>query len=49
MSNIDGNVIEYEPDDVEEGTLIVFPTSLPHYVPVNKSDEPRIILSMNMN
>ena len=49
MSNIDGNLIEYEPDDVEEGTLIVFPTSLPHYVPVNKSDEPRIILSMNMN
>ena len=49
MSNIDGNLIEYEPDDVEEGTLIVFPTSLPHYVPVNTSDEPRIILSMNMN
>ena len=49
MSNIDGNLIEYEPDGVEEGTLIVFPTSLPHYVPVNTSDEPRIILSMNMN
>ena len=49
MSNIDGNLIEYEPDGVEEGTLIVFPTSLPHYVPVNTSDEPRIIPSMNMN
>ena len=49
MSNMDGNLIEYEPDGVEEGTLIVFPTSLPHYVPVNTSDEPRIILSMNMN
>ena len=34
---------------VEEGTLIVFPTTLPHYVPVNTSEESRIILSMNMN
>ena len=49
FSNIDGNLIEYEPDEVEEGTLIVFPTSLPHYVPVNTSEESRIILSMNMN
>ena len=49
LNNMDGNVIEYEPDEVEEGTLIVFPTTLPHYVPVNTSEESRIILSMNMN
>ena len=49
FNNMDGNVIEYEPDEVEEGTLIVFPTTLPHYVPVNTSEESRIILSMNMN
>ena len=46
---MDGYVFEYIPTDVEEGTLIVFPTSLPHYVPPNTSDVDRLILSMNIN
>ena len=49
LNNIDGNVLEYIPTDVEEGTLIVFPTSLQHYVPPNTSDIDRLILSMNIN
>ena len=49
LNNMDGNVFEYIPTDVEEGTLIVFPTSLPHYVPPNTSDVDRLILSMNIN
>lgn len=46
---MDGNVLEYIPEGVTEGTLIVFPTSLAHYVPVNRSEESRVILSMNIN
>tara|TARA_B100001250_G_scaffold59738_1_gene46572 strand:- start:4199 stop:4750 length:552 start_codon:yes stop_codon:yes gene_type:complete len=49
LNNFDGNVFEYIPPEVEEGDLIVFPTSLAHYVPVNTSDVERRILSMNMN
>tara|TARA_B100000287_G_scaffold207208_2_gene195497 strand:- start:8987 stop:9535 length:549 start_codon:yes stop_codon:yes gene_type:complete len=49
VSNMDGNVLEYIPEGVTEGTLIVFPTSLAHYVPVNRSEESRVILSMNIN
>ena len=48
-ADFDGNVFEYEPTGIEEGDLIVFPTSLAHYVPVNRSDVERRILSMNMN
>lgn len=49
LNNFDGNVFEYEPTGIEEGDLIVFPTSLAHYVPVNRTDVERRILSMNMN
>ena len=49
LNNFDCNVFEDEPTGIEEGDLIVFPTSLAHYVPVNRTDVERRILSMNMN
>lgn len=48
LSNIDGNVVDYVPQDVNEGHLIVFPTSLSHYAPSNTTDVRRTILSMNI-
>ena len=47
-SLIDGNVMEWEPEDVEEGTLIMWPSGLAHYAPANLSDERRMILSANI-
>ncbi len=34
--------------EVEEGDLIIFPSSLMHQAPINKSDQKRIIISFNM-
>jgi hypothetical protein len=45
----DGNVLEYEPDDVEEGSIIIFPSSLAHYVPTNQSTVERMVLACNIN
>lgn len=44
----DGNVMEYQPEDVDEGTIVVFPSALAHYVPTNQSDVERMILAFNM-
>ena len=38
--------IEIEP---EEGLLLIFPSYLPHLVGPNKSEEDRIVISMNIN
>ena len=48
MNLRNGHVLEWEPDDVNEGTLILFPSALSHYAPPNKSDVRRIILSANL-
>ena len=47
MSLDDGN-LEWEPEGVEEGTLVMFPSGLAHYVPTNQSDVRRMILSANI-
>lgn len=44
----DGNVLEWEPKNVDEGTMVVFPSALSHYVPTNQSDDIRMILSANI-
>lgn len=48
MNLRNGHVMEWEPDDVEEGTLILFPSALSHYAPPNTSNLRRIILSANI-
>ena len=48
LNNFDGNVVDYMPADVEEGHLLVFPTSLLHYAPTNTTNVRRTILSMNI-
>ena len=47
VSMIDGNVLEYEPEGVDEGTIIFFPSALSHYAPTNTTEDQRIILSAN--
>ena len=43
----DGKHIEFAPD-VDEGSLIFFPSYLNHYTLPNKSDTIRVIMSMNL-
>lgn len=42
-----GDIIEYTPHDVVEGTLILFPSCLSHYTEPNKSDKARVVMSAN--
>lgn len=42
------DMLDFMPEGVEEGTVIFFPSGLPHYVAPSKSDKTRIILSFNM-
>ncbi len=43
-----GEINEYYPKNLDEGTIIFFPSFLNHYVLPNKSNKLRIILSMNI-
>lgn len=43
-----GGLMEYSPEDVEEGTLLLFPAILIHEAPANTSDKPRTIVSFNI-
>jgi hypothetical protein len=45
----DGNVMQYVPEGVTEGSMILFPSSLTHYAPVNITDSNRMILSANID
>ena len=44
----DGNVLEYEPEGVKEGSMILFPSALMHYAPTNQNEEDRIVLAGNI-
>jgi hypothetical protein len=45
---IDGQVISFSPDDVQEGSLLFFPSLIHHYTLPNNSEIPRKILSFNI-
>ena len=45
----DGNVMEYEPEGVEEGTIVIFPSSIAHYIPTNQTEVERMVLACNIN
>ena len=42
-----GDMIQYQPKEITEGTLIVFPACLPHFTEPNKSTKPRVVMSAN--
>ena len=46
---INGDIIQYEPPNVKECDLILFPSYLLHYTRPNTSDSERIVLSFNLN
>ena len=48
LSMKDGNVLEYEPADVKEGSMILFPSALMHYAPTNQNDVDRTVLAGNL-
>lgn len=45
---INNNVIEFTPSGIEEGSIIFFPSNVPHFVAPNKSTKSRLILSFNI-
>ena len=45
---IDGSDLEYAPSNIEEGSLLFFPSSILHYTRPNRSKIPRKILSFNL-
>lgn len=48
LNFLDGNILSYSPK-VDEGSLIFFPSSIPHYTFPNTSNKSRIILSFNLD
>lgn len=45
---VSGDIMKFVPDKVTEGSIIFFPSGLPHYSPGNRSDVDRKILSFNI-
>lgn len=41
-------LVDYIPKNVTEGTTLIFPSAINHYIPPNKSSEERLILSFNL-
>ena len=48
LSLKDGNVMEYIPKGVSEGSMVLFPSGLMHYAPVNQTNSKRMILAANV-
>tara|TARA_A100001035_G_scaffold262442_1_gene242195 strand:- start:50 stop:673 length:624 start_codon:yes stop_codon:yes gene_type:complete len=48
LSLKDGNVMEYIPKGVTEGSMVLFPSGLMHYAPVNQTNSKRMILAANV-
>lgn len=49
LSLKDGQIMEYIPEEISEGSMILFPSGLMHYVPVNQTNTKRMILSANID
>ena len=48
-SYINNDLIEFIPSDIEEGSILFFPSNISHFVAPNKSPKPRLILSFNLS
>lgn len=46
---IDNSLIEFTPKNIEEGSIVFFPSNIVHYVEPNKSLKDRLILSFNFS
>lgn len=47
--NDNSDMIEFVPRDIEEGSIVFFPSSILHYVEPNKSLKTRLVLSFNFS
>lgn len=45
---IDGTALIYEPEQIKEGSIVFFPSSIHHYAPPNNTDVRRTILALNL-
>lgn len=45
---IDGTALIYEPEQIREGSIVFFPSSIHHYAPPNNTDVRRTILALNL-
>jgi len=49
LNFLTGDTIHYYPSDIEEGSIIFFPSAINHYTDPNMSDEERLIVSFNLD
>jgi len=45
---IDGTALIYEPEQIREGSIVFFPSSIHHYAPPNNTNIRRTILALNL-
>lgn len=45
---VDGTALIYEPENIKEGSIIFFPSSIHHYAPPNNTNVKRTILALNL-
>tara|TARA_B100001093_G_C26510745_1_gene877399 strand:+ start:120 stop:689 length:570 start_codon:yes stop_codon:yes gene_type:complete len=45
--SIGGDMVEYHPEGITEGTLLFFPAQCPHFTQPNISDKTRLVMSAN--
>lgn len=45
---VSGDISKFVPENITEGSIVFFPSGLPHYSPGNKSEVQRKILSFNI-
>lgn len=46
---VSGDIMRFVPDDISEGSILFFPSGLPHYSPGNTTEIPRKIISFNIH
>ena len=49
LNLVNGKHLHYIPQDVQEGSLLVFPSAINHFTHPNKSLKPRTVLAFNLN
>lgn len=48
IGSVEQEVLEFVPQDIQEGDIIFFPSLIAHYTRPNRADKKRLILSFNL-
>ena len=49
LNFMNGTQALYKPDNVNEGSLLIFPSAINHFTHPNKSNKPRTVLAFNLD